>query len=68
MIIGDINLDRLDSLISGLEKKSGRAINYVAYDFKEFLNKQKRRDGFIMDVLRDKKIMLIGSENELKKA
>lgn len=68
IIIGDINLDRLDLLISSLEKKFGRTINYVAYDYKEFLNKKKRRDGFIMDVLRDKKIMIIGSEHELKKA
>jgi len=67
MIVGDINLDKLDSLISNLEKKSGRTINYVAYDFKEFLNKQKRRDGFIVDVLEGKKIIIIGSENELKK-
>lgn len=68
MIIGDIDLGRLDSLISSLEKKFGRTINYVTYDFKEFLAKKKRRDGFMIDVLRDKKIMIIGSEHELKKA
>ena len=68
IIVGDIDLDRLDLQISNLEKKFGRTINYVTYDYKEFLNKKKKRDGFIMDVLRDKKIMIIGSEHEFKKA
>jgi len=68
MVIGNVNLDRFDSLISRLEKKFGRTINYVAYDYKEFLDKRKRKDGFIRDVLRDKKIMLRGDENELQKA
>lgn len=68
IIIGDVDLDRFDSLISNLEKRFGRTINYVTYDYKEFLSKKRARDGFIMDVLKDKKIMLVGDEHELKKA
>jgi len=68
IIIGDVDLDRFDSLISNLEKRFGRTINYVTYDYKEFLSKKRARDGFIMDVLKDKKIMLVGDERELKKA
>lgn len=67
MIIGDINLDRIDMLISDLERKINRTINYVTYDHDEFLTKKKAKDGFIMDVLKDKKIMLVGDENRLKK-
>jgi predicted nucleotidyltransferase len=67
IIIGDVDLDRLDLLISNLEKKFGRTINYVTYDYKEFLTK-KKKDGFIIDVLEDKKIMLLGDDLELKKA
>lgn len=67
MIIGDIDLDRLDSLISNIEKRSGRTINYVAYDYKEYSSKRKKKDGFIMDVLKDKKIMIIGDKGELEK-
>ena len=40
----------------------------MMYDYKEFLTKKKRKDGFIIDVLEDKKIMLSGDELELKKA
>lgn len=68
MIVGAIDLDELDSAISSLEKELGRTINYVAYDWKEFSSKKKKKDGFIMEVLKDKKVMLAGDEGELKKA
>lgn len=68
MVIGDIDLDRLDSLINNIEKRLGRSINYVPYDYKEFLRKRREGDGFIADVLKDRKIMLIGDERELKEA
>lgn len=67
IIIGDVDLDRLDLLVSNLEKKFGRTINHVTYDYKEFLTKKKRKDGFIIDVLKDKKIMLVGDKRELEK-
>jgi len=66
LIIGDVDMDRLDSLLSNLEKKLGREINYVLYNMKEFRCKRKANDGFLMDVLAGDKIMLIGSENGLE--
>ena len=68
MIIGNIDFDSLDLIIDDIEKKIGRSMNYITYDYKEFANKRKTKDGFIIDVLKDKKIMLIGNENDLKKA
>ena len=68
MIIGEVDLDRLDSLINNLEKRVGRTINYVTYDYDEFYTRKREKDGFIMDVLKTKKIMLIGDERALKKA
>jgi predicted nucleotidyltransferase len=67
MVIGDIDFDKLDSLIDDTEKKIGRSINYVTYNYNEFLSKKRAKDGFIMDILRYKKIMLLGNERELKK-
>lgn len=66
LIIGNVDMDRLDSLLSNLEKKLGREINYVLYNMKEFRCKRKANDGFLMDVLAGDKIMLIGSENGLE--
>jgi len=68
MIIGDLDLDMFDSLINDIEKKIGRTVNYVIYDYEEFLDKKKKKDGFVIDVLKDKKIMLVGDEHGLKKA
>ncbi len=66
LIIGDVDMDRLDSDLGKLEKMLGREINYVLYSKKEFKSKRKAKDGFLMDVLSGKKIMLIGTENGLE--
>jgi predicted nucleotidyltransferase/predicted transcriptional regulator with HTH domain len=63
LIIGDVDMDRLDSNLGKLEKTLGREINYVLYSMEEFKSKKKAKDGFLMDVLRGKKIMLVGAEN-----
>ncbi len=68
IIIGHVDLDRLDPLIDSLEKKLGRSINYILYSMREFKKKRKAKDGFIIDVLRDKKIMLAGDGRVLKKS
>jgi len=68
MVIGKLDLDMFDSLINDIEKEIGRTINYITYDYGEFSDKRKKKDGFIMDVLKDKKIMLVGDEGGLKKA
>jgi predicted nucleotidyltransferase len=66
LIIGDVNLDRLDSLLRRVENQLGRELNYVLYNMEEFQSKKVARDGFLMDILADKKIMLIGNENGLE--
>lgn len=66
LIIGDVDLDRLDSNLGKLEKMLGREINYILYSKKEFQAKKKAKDGFLMDVLRGKKIMVVGIENGLE--
>lgn len=66
LIIGDVDMDRLDSNLGKLEKILGREINSVLYNMKEFKSKRKDKDGFLMDVLGGDKIMLIGTENGLE--
>ncbi len=64
MIIGRVDLDRLDTILRDLEKELGREINYVLYSRPEFKAKRKKKDGFVMDVLSDEKVILIGREIE----
>jgi len=68
MIIGEVDLNKLDPLISNIEKKLGRTVNYSNYNIKEFRSRKRAEDGFVIDVLKDKKVMLVGDENGLKKA
>jgi predicted nucleotidyltransferase len=68
MIVGDVDIDSLDERMADLEKKLGRSINYLTFDSREFSQKKKKKDGFIMEVLKEKKIMLIGDEKHLIKA
>jgi len=68
LLVGDVNQDILDTALQGLEKKLGRTINYVLYDWKEFKEKVSSRDGFITDVLKDEKIILLGNIDGYKTA
>lgn len=65
MIIGDVEMDHLDSLVGSLEKRLGREVNYLLFSPAEFRAKRRKKDGFLVDVLNGEKIMLIGRENEL---
>jgi len=67
IIVGEVNLDELDKVLNVLEKKLGRTINYLLYHKKEFREKKRKKDGFIMDVLKGEKIWLFGSEDEFQK-
>ena len=66
MVIGDISLRRLSSLLSGLEKKTGREINPHIFSNKEFIKRRAADDHLIAKVLTDDKIFVIGTEHELE--
>lgn len=68
MIVGDVDIEKIDERMAELEKKIGRSINYLTFDNREFSQKRKKKDGFIMEVLKGKRIMLVGDEKHLKKS
>lgn len=65
MVIGDPNTSSLNENISILEKKLEREINPTIYSTEEYKSKKKEKSGFIMDILNNPKIMLIGTKNDL---
>jgi predicted nucleotidyltransferase len=67
IIIGSPDENKIMRNIEKLEKKLKREINYKLYLPKEFRDSVRRKDPFLMGVLEDRKIMLIGGENELRK-
>jgi len=65
MIIGDPDTSELNERIARLEQKLKREINTNVYSLEEYKAKKKSKSGFILDLLRNPKIMLIGIEDDL---
>ncbi len=61
MIVGKPDLTELNGIISELEKKLNREINYMCFDQEEYKERQRAGDAFIREVLSREKIMLKGS-------
>ncbi len=65
MVIGKPDLTELNEMISDLEEKLNREINYMCFDQEEFKERRKAGDAFIKDVLSGEKIMLKGSDRAI---
>ena len=66
IVIGDISSKELSSILSKPKKELMREINYTVFSLDEFINKTIQKDHFINSVLKDKKIFILGSKDELK--
>jgi predicted nucleotidyltransferase len=60
LIIGTINEKTLISAIHVLEKQLAREINYILFTPEEFIKRKQKKDPFIVNVLKEPKILLLG--------
>ena len=67
VIIGKPDEEILINRLDNLEEKLQREINYKIYTYKNLKKEITESEPFIINILRDKKIMLVGRENELSK-
>lgn len=65
LIVGQIILPELQSVIANEQAKRESEINYSFMDEDEFQFRVRRRDPFILRILVQPKIMLIGEEEDL---
>ena len=65
LVVGSIVLPELQSIIADEQAKREQEINYSFMDEAEFTFRVKRRDPFILRVLLQSKVMLLGDEEEL---
>lgn len=65
LVVGSIVLPELQALIADEQAKREEEINYSFMDEAEFKFRVKRRDPFILRVLTQPKVMLMGDEDEL---
>ncbi len=66
VVIGNPNEDSLIKELNKLEEVLNREINYKLYSLKDLKKEIKEKEPFLSEILRDKKIMIIGEENELR--
>lgn len=65
LIVGQIVLPELQAIIADEQAKRTDEINYSYMDEAEFQFRVKRRDPFILKVITQPKIMLLGSEEDM---
>ena len=65
-IVGNAGYDDLIDIIIKNENKIGRQINFTIYKQEDLVSRIKNQDSFIMNIVKEPKIMLIGDENEFK--
>lgn len=65
MIIGNPDTSTLNEKIAELEGKLNRQINITLYSVSEYKRRKRSKSAFIMELLRNPKIMLIGKESDL---
>lgn len=66
MVVGEVKLDDVLTLLSGLELEVGRPVNPTVYSVDEFQSKLAAGNHFLNAVVAAKKEFLLGSEDELR--
>lgn len=63
LIVGTLDREKTENMISDLEKEMNREINYTIMDMDEYLHRRDITDVFLYEILENKKIVVI---DELK--
>jgi Fe2+ or Zn2+ uptake regulation protein len=67
LMVGVVVVAEIESIIADAEKIFGKGINYTAMTEDEFSFRKKNNDPFIWRFLKQPKVMLLGTEDELLK-
>ena len=65
LMVGEIVLPQLAAIVSQFENQLKREVNYSAMTKEEFDFRKKRRDPFILRILTQSRVMLIGDEEDM---
>jgi len=67
MVIGDFAREEATTRLYKIEKAIGRPVNLLSYSLKEAADRIKKKNAFMTNALKGKKIMIIGDERELQR-
>jgi hypothetical protein len=65
MVIGQVDLNDLNDTIRVLESRLNREINYLVFDEAEYQRRKMEEDPFLVEVLKGRKSILIGTGDGL---
>ncbi len=65
LIVGKVVLPELSQIVRVEEIRCESELNYTVMSEEEFSFRKKRRDPFVLDILRGSRVMIIGDEEEL---
>jgi predicted nucleotidyltransferase len=68
LVIGTPRSDVLAEAVRKVERQLGREINYTVLAVKEFKSRRDRKDAFLANVWRTKRVCLIGQDEKAKAA
>jgi predicted nucleotidyltransferase len=68
LVIGSPREEDLAKAVARLERQLGREINYTVLTPKEFESRRARKDAFLKSIWHNKRIPLVGSDEETKAA
>jgi len=63
-VVGGVNIEVLKNIVSNEERKQNRELNYTVMGEDEFNFRKRRNDPFIVKILSQSRVMLIGDEEE----
>lgn len=65
LVVGDVDLPELAKIVRKEESERGYEINYTVMTRDELLFRRKRRDPFLLSIMADSRIMIIGDQEDL---
>ena len=65
LIVGTVVLPELAQLIKSEEVRRERELNYTVMTEEEFVFRKRRRDPFVLSIIENIRVMIIGDEDEL---
>lgn len=68
LIVGNVVLPEIAALVHSEQTKRGEEVNYTAMTDEEFDLRKRRRDPFLLGILENSRLMIIGEEEELTKS
>jgi predicted nucleotidyltransferase len=68
LVVGDIDEVVLHKAVAAAEQRLGRTVNYTLVSEREFQRRRREKNGFLAQVLNGPKIMILGSEREVRPA